>query len=622
MFLSKLLLTNFRCYENTEFDSLGRLAVFIGENDAGKTVLLDAVEILAGRRPAVARDFHRMADGSTTTEFTLEAVFNLEEADTLPKQWRSGGLLHFRRVFRQETAIIPEVFVLGQGYSAPEFDTFASLNAEVQKALLRKYDRVPAPNAAARIAQIPELVDDGVLRFVERWIKLSPSEGNLLNTYLPLTERISSTEYRHPESVVQRRLQAVAAQVIKPVDAETGEGKEIEALTEVRTQIESALNEEIQSIVPVLQQVHRKLKGVIAKPNIDFTKAITTPNLILDCGEGEQGFETFGEGTKKRIWMGLLEWESKGAVGSGDARNVIRLYDEPDVNLHYGAQRQLFQNILDLIDDVESRTQCLVCTHSVQLIDRAPITAVNLIRVEEDNTRTPCRIQGLDDADYTDFYNDVGAAVGLTNTALLYERAFLIVEGESEDKAIPIIYENIFGRDMRDDGIRIIDLSTCGAWKSVLKILLRNRGEMVHLLLDQDCNTPASSAYVNETILSSLGIPLPPNFSTEQITYIGVKEFEDAFESHIIHQGIQSAFEFPEGMEWGIEEIDRLKSESDKFSEDIKKRILLSCVPHQKPNAKKHYIAVAVARQCVTESDVPTQLLDALTRVRARAGIS
>ena len=622
MFLSRLLLRNFRCYQEAAFDNIGRLAVFIGENDAGKTVLLDAVEVLLGRRQPVPRDFHRLADGNTEDDFTLEALFNLDEADTLPNQWRSVESLHFRRVFRQETSIIMEVFVLGQGYSDPDFDGFAALNAESQKVLLRKYDKAPSGNAAGRIAQIPELVSDGILTFVERWIKISPSEVNIFNSYLPLTERISSIEYRHPESVIQRRLQAVAAQVIKPVDSETGESKEIDALAEVRTKIETALNTEIQGIVPILQQVHRKLKGVIAKPNIDFTKAISTSNMILDCGEGEQGFETFGEGTKKRIWMGLLEWESKGAGGSGDVRNVIRLYDEPDVNLHYGAQRQLFQNILDLVDDPESRSQCLVCTHSVQLIDRAPITTVTLIRVEDDNARTPCRIQGLDDADYTDFYNDVGSAVGLTNTALLYERAFLIVEGESEDKAIPIIYQNIFGRDMRDDGIRIIDLSTCGAWKSVLKILLRNRGEMVHLLLDQDCNTAASSAYVNDAILRNLGIPLPQNFLTDQISYIGVKEFEDAFDTEVIHQGIQSVFEFPEGEEWGTEEIDRLKSESEKFSEELKKRILHSCVPQHKPNAKKHYIAVAVAKQCVAEDHVPVELLNTLKRVRERAGIS
>jgi len=617
MFLSGMRFTNFRCYEQVEFEPLERLAVFIGENDAGKTVLLEAVEIVVGKKSVGPHHFHKMPSGEASDTLTLYGAFNLDENDTVPDVWRSNGTLHIRRTFRNEASVLNEVEVLGRGYSDDRFDGFAGMRADDQKAVLNQYDVSPATNAPGRLDQREQLVNEGRVQHVERWVKMQPSEVATLNSHLPLIERIASTEYRHPEQVIQRRLQVVASQVISPVDPATGKPREIEVLAGVRAQIAEALNQEIQSIVPALQRVHHKLKGVVGHPNVDFAKAVTTPSIVLDCGEGEQGFETFGEGTKKRIWMGLLEWESK---GSGDVRNVIRLYDEPDVNLHYQAQRQLFQNIVELVDDADSRTQCLVCTHSLQLIDRAPITAVNLIRVADDGKRETCRIQGLEDSDYTDFYKDVGHAVGLTNTALLYERAFLVVEGESEERAVPIIYENLFGRDIRDDGIRVVDLSTCGAWKSVLKILLKNRMAIIHLLLDKDCDSPTSSAYVKPSVLEKLGCG--PEFLDQQVTYIGEKEFEDAFATDILHRAVQAAFQFGEGQEWGVDEIDRMKAESDKFSESLKQRIYHSCIPSQRPNAKKHYIADAVAKQCTCEADVPPALLEALWRVRELAGIS
>ena len=48
MFLSKLKLKNFRKYENLEVSFKDGLNVLIGENDSGKTTIIDAIRILLG----------------------------------------------------------------------------------------------------------------------------------------------------------------------------------------------------------------------------------------------------------------------------------------------------------------------------------------------------------------------------------------------------------------------------------------------------------------------------------------------------------------------------------------------------------------------------------------------
>ncbi|MBK7848069.1 MAG: AAA family ATPase [Zoogloea sp.] len=43
MRLSKITLSNFRCFERLELDLHPRLTVLVGENGAGKTAVLDAI---------------------------------------------------------------------------------------------------------------------------------------------------------------------------------------------------------------------------------------------------------------------------------------------------------------------------------------------------------------------------------------------------------------------------------------------------------------------------------------------------------------------------------------------------------------------------------------------------
>ena len=80
--------------------------------------------------------------------------------------------------------------------------------------------------------------------------------------------------------------------------------------------------------------------------------------------------------------MGLLDWETE-IKNEKSSRSVIRLYDEPDVNLHYRAQQQFFENIVNLTKHSEVHTQCFVSTHSFSMVDRAPSESLTLIRVSE-----------------------------------------------------------------------------------------------------------------------------------------------------------------------------------------------------------------------------------------------
>lgn len=614
MYLTRIKINNFKCYESVELEKVGRLAVIIGENDVGKTVMLDAISLLLQNQTCNQEDYRKMPDCSLAEEIFLEGEFQLESHDTLPFEFRSGAAndkLLLRKKFNQKSV---EVRIVGLGYSDSRFDDFSG--ADNQKQLLREFGKKPASREEERKAQREELVVEGKLQRVQKEFNINFA---LLLPHLPRVERISSADYRSPDSMIQRTLQSVAASVIAPIDHQSGAPKEIKTLSRVREQIQKRLDAEIVKAKSTLSKIHPKLKTLSVNPTIDFTRAVTATNLSIDVGDGDRLLSSFGEGTKKRFWMGLLDWERE-ATRDSVTTSVIRLYDEPDVNLHYEAQRQLFNNISNLTREIALRTQAFVCTHSVTFVDRAPYSSINLIKVDDDFIRSLSRIKTEDNGEIIDFVNDIGRAVGLSNTVLIYERCFIVVEGPSEEVALPLIYKYLYKRTLLEDGIVMINLHTCSAWKSILKLLLSNRKEMTLFLLDSDCKIPGSSGYITDEQLASLGCTV--NFHDKNIEYIGAKEFEDAFSDKVIAKALNVDFPLENGKNWKQSDITKIRSTTVKFSDDLQKIVITSCVKAMRTNAKKPNIAESISRQCNSKTSIPTEIIRLFEKARKISGVN
>jgi predicted ATP-dependent endonuclease of OLD family len=300
------------------------------------------------------------------------------------------------------------------------------------------------------------------------------------------------------------------------------------------------------------------------------------------------------------------------------------LYDEPDLNLHYEAQKRLFENVSALAEDEDAKSQCFVCTHSVFFIDRAPAESINLIEIDDQNRRSATYIEGAGDGPETetaiDFFDQIGRAVGLSNTSLLYEKGFLVVEGESEDEALPILYNQLFSVPPSRDGLQIVNLRTCGAWKSVLGVLLKNRLEMVHLLLDSDCTSSETSLNLTqESLEEDSQIECPGGLFDNQTTFIGTREFEDSFIDDVYVRALNADFPRASGEEWQSSHVEDLRDE-EKFSTELESKVFDEVSPQLRNDVRKPQIARSVAKHC-RDDEIPQVLVEAFNSLRERAGI-
>jgi ABC-type cobalamin/Fe3+-siderophores transport system ATPase subunit len=589
--------------------------VLVGENDAGKSVVLEAIEILVTGR--VLLDEHRRDyGGAKAAETTLEGIFAVEELDTLPEEFRTGAGRNELRIFRRSSGVASELQVWQMGFENAEFDQFTG--AERQKELLRGMGLIPGGNETQRKEQLKELINEG--RLVRNTVRpVTLPNFSMLAGHMPRIQRIASNEYRTPDSMIQRALQQIAARLIAPPDAD-GNPREDTRLIEVRGEIVLRLNTEVDRITDVLRNVHPQIRRVAVNPSIDFARSVTATPLVVDLGEGDRPLTEFGEGTRKRMWLGLLDWEQQVARENA-AGSTIRLYDEPDVNLHYAAQRQLFRVVSDLACSAEARTQCIICTHSVTLIDRAPCESVNLIQRLDDGQRALKRINPAA-PDVMGFFNEVGQAVGLSNTALLYERGFLLLEGDSEMESLPMLYRQLWNRGTADDGLILVNLSTCSAWKAVMQVLLQNRQVLTHLLLDADCQAENSSARLTPLTLADVGCDA--EFAQTHVTFVGEKEFEDAFQDEVIARGLNADFPREDGANW-IEKLPDIRANAalgGKFSELVKEAVRTGCIRSRRADARKPKIARAIAGACITPDEIPLAIQSALTSLRHWAGLA
>ena len=79
MFLSKLKIRNFRKYKELEVSFKQGLNVLIGENDGGKTTIIDAIRILLGTQ---SQEYYRIDEkdfNDKNLELEIECIFKFQD---------------------------------------------------------------------------------------------------------------------------------------------------------------------------------------------------------------------------------------------------------------------------------------------------------------------------------------------------------------------------------------------------------------------------------------------------------------------------------------------------------------------------------------------------------------
>ena len=223
-----------------------------------------------------------------------------------------------------------------------------------------------------------------------------------------------------------------------------------------------------------------------SRHTFDFSRVNQQVHIQLKKVSGESiDLKEAGSGLLQRVGLAIYAANLEALrKASTDSVGTILAYDEPDTHLDYQAQRGLFEIIRE-----QARlphVQVLVATHSVNLIDKVRLHALRHFRLEAQRTVVELPSRYGEDKE-SEFVSDLSLGLGLRNSVLLSEKCFVVVEGETETRALPLIFGTIARESLPGAGITLINTGGSGGVRRLVEVLIQQLGRTVVVLVERGC---------------------------------------------------------------------------------------------------------------------------------------
>ncbi|MEO5362658.1 MAG: AAA family ATPase [Magnetococcus sp. DMHC-8] len=205
---------------------------------------------------------------------------------------------------------------------------------------------------------------------------------------------------------------------------------------------------DIQSVVSAeggeidISPVARKLRDLSKGVDVSLTAS------------GSQSFPLGRHGMGTRSLAALLvfraftSWKGKQAVEAGDHIHSLLALEEPEAHLHPQAQRSFFSQVKSIPG------QRIVSTHSPYFAGQAGLSDLRLFtRRDGETTVSKLDLSALKDDDGV---RKLRHGVVNTRGDLLFARAAIFFEGETEEQALPILAEAFWGCNIHELGFSFV----------------------------------------------------------------------------------------------------------------------------------------------------------------------
>jgi putative ATP-dependent endonuclease of the OLD family len=432
MNLSTLTIENFRCF-GADADRFllhlkPGLTALVGENDAGKSAIIDALRFVLG----------------TTDQESLRVEADDFNASAAKKEIRI--CCRFSNLSAEERRAFVE-HLTHEGAKAEDCSLYIHWSAMDAGKSTRRRSNIRIECRSGRNADGPSLPVEcrdllrstylRPLRDAER--VLASGRNSRLSQVLQNTDEIKSAGVAYDPAVDQdpNTLNVMGIGDLANVLLEGQPG-----IANVREKI----NDHLSSLSLKADEVKSNIKvnGTDASEELRLRQLLEKLDLRLD-GHGNAGL-----GSNNLLFMAcellLLAQEDEGLK--------LLLIEEPEAHLH--AQRQL-RVMKSLQEQAKSRgMQIIVSTHSPHLASAIDLSNLVIVRSRQGYSLDSTCTQ-LSQSDYRFLQRFLDA----TKANLFFANGVIIVEGDAENIVIPTI-ARLMGRDLAKHGVSIVNVGGVG----------------------------------------------------------------------------------------------------------------------------------------------------------------
>lgn len=510
MYLSTLKIWNFRKYGVGKDDAPGLelhfqkgVNVLIGENDSGKTSIVDAIRYVLRTKSGEPiymdeKDFH-MDGGERTKSLKIECLFEgISDFEAAPfLEWiglknKEDGVFYVLRLAlnasRLEDGRIYQVVKAGMGNEGTQMDGKArDLLRIVYLKPLRDALQDMTHGYKSRIAQI-------------------------LQAHSVFGDGKRDSDGKHKLESLYNRLKKEIDEYFDQNKAEDGK----------------IITENINDIlVKNFLMVGEQRKASLSLTGSELIDILRQLDLVLESNKS-------GLGSLNLLCVAaelLLFLEEKRGL-------KLTIIEELEAHLH--PQYQL--RMLDYIRSQEKFGQFILTTHSITLAANIPLE--NLIILKDDKafpmgtSYTECQ-----ECDYRFLHRFLDA----TKANLFFARGVIMVEGDAENLLLPAI-ARVIGRPLHDHGVSIVNVGST-AYKRYVKIFQRKDGQQIGIPVaivtdldvrsieyyHDDCDEERKKKilHCSEAVKKAIGEKCPSVDFTDLPDYLITKtELDDYLTSH------------------------------------------------------------------------------------------
>ena len=319
---------NFRSIRQIDIETKD-LMVFVGKNNAGKSNILRALNAFFSRK-ATSKDIPPKS--FETTEAVIKVVFT-----DVP------------RIVRKTLDIFESDLSITRIFSISEdnikFSKEIINNRELKRGFSSELDK---------LSDVRDYLEEVLPKFY----------------YVPALRDLSDSEKFKKGSLMQELLVPFLDDRI--FDDGLSISDNLAAIQEIMQQRSAAIEGNINQLLYARLDDFKRI--LFSFENVDIKKALT-PSLLVETESSDRLIPAVeqGAGTQNFIILALAQYYASGKF----PRDLIIAFEEPEISLHAGAQRRMWDLITNLSQIIQQ--QIFVTTHSTIFIDEN-IESIYLVR--------------------------------------------------------------------------------------------------------------------------------------------------------------------------------------------------------------------------------------------------
>ena len=494
MRLESVKIRNFRGYKTETTIPLSNLTAFIGKNDAGKSTVLEALEIFFNNSVVVCEkdDLNIYANDNKIeiscifTDLPNEIIIDAANPTTLSEEHllNVDGKLEIKKIFlATSTKPKEKVYIICEH---PTIDQGQDL-LTLKRTELRTRAKIMGIDAGTYNANLNSSIRQAI------WECLGDLQSNTtdllvdkedtkkvydtIKTYLPLYSLFQSDrQSRDDDKEVTDPMKIAVQQAL---------GELHDELEYIKAQVREKAVETANRTLEKLQEMSPELASQLT-PDFKSEPKFDSQFKLSIKSENDISINKRGSGVRRLILLNFFRAEAERRRSENQSNQIIFAFEEPETSQHPDHQEMLIKAFLEL--SYTENSQILLTTHTPALAGLLPLDSLRFI--EKDGEERKVEL-GTDEV-----FEKIADTLGILADPISQNAtAMLLVEGKGD-----VVFVNHTASQLKDAGhlahtfedkrFAIVPIGGCGNIKHWRTMQLADQFNIPFcVLLDSDKGT-------------------------------------------------------------------------------------------------------------------------------------